>query len=281
MPTTIYNDLPSATSFYGNSTYGNFDINNPTTNWHKSSTSLDSFQSFLPNIQSSSLTSLKNFSATFKPTNFQPLIFFNINQQTQIAQISVGDFLSLSATTNFDASNQNPQLTCTITPNSFSLFLLNYNSTYSFANKETLFISCSKIQNVNTGQNGYYSQDYRSHYSLILSYNSTTQTAHFLNNQQKQTLQNFEFAIVCQNNQAPYSKWLTSFLLFDNNEALGNPCIGLYPDLILGTGQFTVGQLIEIAPGSQRPTTSTATHFYTPTCKLSNNRTILQRIHKL
>ena len=50
------------------------------------------------------------------------------------------------------------------------------------------------------------------------------------------------YPIICQSGQNPISKWLTDFVLYDNNPTLDYPYIGIVRDLICSVGNYPLGK---------------------------------------
>jgi hypothetical protein len=56
------------------------------------------------------------------------------------------------------------------------------------------------------------------------------------------------YPIVCAgpNPQTPTSQWATDMYVFDDNPAIGSPCIGRVRNLLLAQGTFTIGRVVKI-----------------------------------
>jgi hypothetical protein len=162
------------------------------------------------------------------------------------------------------------QLTLVANDYSLDLFVVYYDEQYQV--RETAWLGCGIVQQLNTNQN-YFTADYRSKFVCGLANSTTSKLFHFIGGNQKQLITSYEYPIVCSDGQVPFSRWLSTCLLFEDNSALDNPCLGQFHNHLIGSGPFTIGKLVEIQ-GSAFPYSSSS-QTYLPVCKFSQNRTLL------
>mgnify|MGYP001613232856 CR=1 FL=1 len=303
--TAIFTDsLQPTISYFNSCNYGNFDIFLPTTNFFNAGREYDLLQldTFLSGGTSSHIiqpfSTIWRFENTSEVWTELPHLFslnliddtgitagkyrfsFYINHTTREAGIltydNTGDVVitdtkvtMVPAAANLQKHNTN--FTITLSPSSIGLFISYLNQSYETT--ETLFLYAGIADDLNTTAN-YFTSTYESRFFSIVS-NSTANLGKFYLGDSSRNLHNqYDYPIVCEDAQVPWTRWLSDFLLFENNITLNNPCLGLARTLILGTGSpYTIGKPVLIN-GATVPFISQS-QAYIPVGKWGTNRTIL------
>lgn len=94
---------------------------------------------------------------------------------------------------------------------------------------------------------------------------------HYCNRTSKYVYNGLEanYPIICQHSQKPLNKWLTDFVLYDNNPSLNFPYIGISKDLICSVGEFPLGRPVFLSIRNQ---------FYLPVFKFLN-KTVMFKVY--
>lgn len=124
-----------------------------------------------------------------------------------------------------------------------------------------IFYYAGQLIDVNTNNN-YYSASAITKSVLCctinrIAYTPTPNTSmgvgHYISNSPKLALTTGDaiYPIVCSDGQSPTAQWATDFYVFDNDSTLGFPVIGRVRNLLLATGNFTIGKPVRIQGTTQ------------------------------
>jgi hypothetical protein len=160
---------------------------------------------------------------------------------------------------------------------SLSISIYVYNSARSLIN--AAFIFGGALVDVNNNQSGYYSGSIVNHsVSLSGSLSKPNDLLHYIGNAQQVLLDTGRavYPIACADNQTPSSAWATDWYVFDaNTNFVPAPAIGRVPNMLLGTGSYTIGKPVKIL-GAIQPDNG---HNHWLPVGTFGGKTILQRCY--
>jgi hypothetical protein len=294
---TIYTDA-SGNFYAGSPTFGNYDLDYPTTNFMKAEpgtnwvsemtallNSINAKDILVQNGADDSITVVRftfDFDVTGSNRNASLLGTGNTNVPT---------FLSIATKINFGNSlpphsgglaagdllqpNTIYSQWCAVA-NETSLGYATYNTGTNRVKTRMGFRYWGLLTDVNPNFD-YFTQDPFRHYIMISGRENEIGIGHYTVNQKLcLTTGNAQYPITCSDGQTPGTKWAAPLHVFENNSAIGDPRIGRVQNFLAATGTGFTWGVPERIMGSVVP--DAGSRWYLPVGQFAG-KTLLMKVH--